>query len=211
MKKSIQRLIVWMFALPILLASCSETDTTVDSYANWDVRNQEYIDSIAKVAKANLGDAVGQWKVIRSYKPVLPELGDEDENVNTFVYCKVLAVGTGEVSPLFKDTVAVNYRGKLIDGTVFDQNYTGEYNPSFATPVEFAVGAVITGWTTALQHMKAGDRWEMYIPYELAYGASGSGTILGYSTLYFDVDLRKILPLKGLIRSLADEEFQEVE
>lgn len=204
MKKSILKLAVWMFALPLLFAACSETDSSVDPYENWDVRNQTYIDSIATVAKANLGDGVGEWKVIRSYK--LPPLGlNEVGEVNDNVYCKIVAVGTGDKTPKFTDNVATNYRGKLVNGTVFDQSYKGVYDPTIATPIEFTLSGVITGWTTALQVMKEGDRWEMYIPYSMAYGTSGSGTIPGYSTLYFDVDLRKVIAVAENERSLAAE------
>ena len=91
--------------------------------------------------------------------------------------------------------MAVNYRGKLINGTVFDLSYKGEWNPSIAVPVEFPVSDVIVGWTTALMNMTVGSRWELYIPSELAYEEAGSGSIPGYSTLFFDVDLVKLIPL----------------
>lgn len=192
-----------MFVLPLLLASCGETDSSVDPYENWDVRNQEYIDSIATVAKTNGGDEVGEWKVIRSYK--LPPLEmNEVGHVNDYVYCKIVTVGQGSVTPKFTDNVATNYRGKLINGTVFDQNYKGVYDPATTTPIEFTLSGVITGWTTALQLMKEGDRWEIYIPYNMAYGTSGSSSIPGYSTLYFDVDLRKVIQVAENERSLAE-------
>ncbi len=191
--------ILWIFGL-ILAASfsfvaCSESNDDVDPYANWDSRNQNYIDSIAKVARANEGINVGQWKIIYSYK--LPDLGiGQTGGTNDYVYCKIKESGNG-ATPIFTDTVYVNYRGKLINGTVFDQSYRGTYDPATAIPVKFNVGAVITGWTTALQQMKVGDEWEIYIPYNLAYGSSASNSIPGYSTLIFDVALMKVLPLKG--------------
>ncbi len=83
------------------------------------------------------------------------------------VYCKIQKVGDGTESPIATDTVAVNYRGQLINGTVFDQSYKGELNPSIAVPAEFPVGDVIVGWTTALMNMTVGSRWELYIPSEL--------------------------------------------
>ncbi|MGL4852067.1 MAG: FKBP-type peptidyl-prolyl cis-trans isomerase [Phocaeicola sp.] len=203
MKKSILKLAAWMLLLPLLLASCDTTDNSVDPYENWEVRNQDYIDSIAVVAKSNLGEGVGEWKVFRSYK--LPPLDmNEEGHVNDYVYCKILSVGDGD-SPLFTDSVSVNYRGRLINGSVFDQNYRGEYDPAISTPSVFVTGQLITGWTTALQHMQVGDRWELYIPHGLAYGATGSGAILAYSSLYFDLHLRKVAPLKGVTRSVEDE------
>lgn len=179
MNKSILWLISLLFAASFAIVSCSESDGEENPYANWQERNQKYLDSIAAEAKAN----PGEWKVVRSYK--LPPLGlNEQGKVNEYVYCKIINNGEGE-RPLFTDTVAVNYRGKLINGTVFDQSYKGELNPSIAVPVEFPVSDVIVGWTTALMNMTVGSRWELYIPSELAYEEAGSGSIPGYSTLFF--------------------------
>ena len=95
----------------------------------------------------------------------------------------------------------MNYRGQLINGTVFDQSYQGELDPETATPRKFLVGAVIAGWSTALMKgfggMKAGDQWKLYIPYPLAYGKDGTEGIPGYSTLIFDVNLVDIFPLNS--------------
>ena len=166
MNKSILWLISLLFAASFAIVSCSESDGEENPYANWQERNQKYLDSIAAEAKAN----PGEWKVVRSYK--LPPLGlNEQGKVNEYVYCK------------------------LINGTVFDQSYKGELNPSIAVPAEFPVGDVIVGWTTALMNMTVGSRWELYIPSELAYEEAGSGSIPGYSTLFFDVDLVKLIPL----------------
>ena len=124
------------------------------------------------------------------------------------VYCKIQKVGDGTESPIATDTVAVNYRGQLINGTVFDQSYQGELDPETATPRKFLVGAVIAGWSTALMKgfggMKAGDQWKLYIPYPLAYGKDGTEGIPGYSTLIFDVNLVDIFPLKGMGKSIDD-------
>lgn len=200
MNKSILWLIGLLFVTSLSIVSCSETDGTEDPYANWEERNQRYIDSIATVAEANQGNGEGQWKIIRSYK--LPPLGlNEQGKVNEYVYCKIIDNGEGE-RPLFTDTVAVNYRGKLINGTVFDQSYKGELDPSTAVPAEFAVSQVIVGWTTALMNMTVGSRWELYIPSELAYEETGSGSIPGYSTLFFDVDLVKLIPLASKGKSV---------
>jgi FKBP-type peptidyl-prolyl cis-trans isomerase FklB len=96
---------------------------------------------------------------------------------------KVIAEGAGE-SPAAHDQVTVNYRGRLIDGTEFDSSYKrGE-------PATFGVSGVIKGWTEALQLMKPGAKWELYIPSALAYMERGSGAQIGpNSTLIFDVEL----------------------
>jgi len=96
---------------------------------------------------------------------------------------EVIESGDGE-SPTADSTVKVHYHGTLIDGTVFDSSVNrGE-------PIEFNVGGVIPGWTEALQLMKVGDKWKLYIPYQLAYGANGAGGVIGpYQALIFEVEL----------------------
>jgi len=197
MKKSIFWVLGLLFSVSLAVTSCEETDGAVDPYHNWEERNQLYIDSIAKVAKANPGNEVGQWKVIHTYK-FNPTMNDLNPDVNDYVYCKVLENGSGMIRPYFTDTVSTHYRGWLIplyDGSkvVFDQSYQGDLNPEVAIPVEFAASGVIEGWTTALQHMVEGDRWEVYIPYGLAYGTYGQSDIPGYSTLIFDMCLEEII------------------
>ena len=95
---------------------------------------------------------------------------------------KVLEAGSGE-SPDQDDIVSVEYKGTLIDGTEFDASQPGN-------PVTFPVNGVIPGWTEALQMMKPGAHWQLFIPSELAYGPNGSpGRIAPNSVLIFDVKL----------------------
>lgn len=99
---------------------------------------------------------------------------------------RVLKDGTG-TSPKATDTVTTHYRGKLIDGTEFDSSY------SRGQPARFAVNAVIPGWTEALQMMKPGAKWELFIPSKLAYGENGIGQAIGpNSTLIFEVELLSV-------------------
>jgi len=98
---------------------------------------------------------------------------------------KVLRAGTGS-SPQETDTVEVNYRGALIDGTEFDSSYKR------GQAAVFPVNGVIAGWTEALQLMKVGDKWQLFIPPELAYGERGAGPIGPNATLIFDVELLSI-------------------
>lgn len=101
---------------------------------------------------------------------------------------KVLAEGSGE-SPKSTDEVSVKYTGKLIDGTVFDST-----DKQGGQPSKFRVNGVIKGWTEALEKMKKGARWELYIPSELAYGERGRPSIPPNSVLIFDVELVDIHP-----------------
>ncbi|HYG36377.1 MAG TPA: FKBP-type peptidyl-prolyl cis-trans isomerase [Clostridia bacterium] len=95
---------------------------------------------------------------------------------------KILSAGTGAI-PKSNDMVSVNYRGTLLDGKEFDSSYKR------GQPAKFAVNRVIRGWTEALQMMKVGSKWQLYIPYTLAYGENGSRNIDPYSTLLFEVEL----------------------
>jgi FKBP-type peptidyl-prolyl cis-trans isomerase FklB len=96
---------------------------------------------------------------------------------------KVITSGDGP-SPSLDDTVTTHYRGTLIDGREFDSSY------SRGQPASFPVKGVIKGWTEALQLMKVGDKWELYIPAELAYGATQrSELIQPNSTLIFELEL----------------------
>ena len=96
---------------------------------------------------------------------------------------KVLKEGTGK-SPKLADSVVANYRGTTIDGAEFDSSYKR------GAPAEFPVTGVIKGWTEVLQKMKVGDKFQVFIPSELAYGLRGSpGSIGPNSTLIFEIDL----------------------
>jgi FKBP-type peptidyl-prolyl cis-trans isomerase FklB len=95
---------------------------------------------------------------------------------------KILTEGSGKL-PKAADSVTVNYRGTLVDGTEFDSSYKR------GQPVTFQVGKVIPGWTEGLQLMKEGSKWQLFIPPQLAYGARGTIRIPPNSTLIFEVEL----------------------
>lgn len=98
---------------------------------------------------------------------------------------KVITMGTGE-KPKPTSKVKVNYVGRLIDGTEFDSSYKRK------EPTSFKCNQVIKGWTEALCLMTEGSTWELYIPYNLAYGERAAGKIPPYSTLIFTVELLEI-------------------
>lgn len=101
---------------------------------------------------------------------------------------EVLEEGNGP-QPTAQDQVEVHYTGKLIDGTVFDSSVDR------GVPATFGVTQVIPGWVEALQLMKAGSKWRLFIPSQLAYGPTGTpgGPIGPDSTLIFDVELLKVI------------------
>lgn len=98
----------------------------------------------------------------------------------------VIKEGTGK-KPGKNDTVTVDYRGTLIDGTEFDSSFKR------GQPATFQLNRVIPGWTEALQLMKEGSKWKLFIPPDLAYGERGAGGTIGpNSTLIFDVELLSV-------------------
>lgn len=98
---------------------------------------------------------------------------------------EVLTEGEG-TPPTADDTVSVHYKGTFIDGEQFDSSYDR------GTPAEFGVTQVIAGWTEALQLMKPGAKYKLYIPGALAYGPQGRPGIPPNATLIFEVELLEV-------------------
>lgn len=100
---------------------------------------------------------------------------------------EVITEGNGP-QPTANDRVEVHYTGSLIDGTVFDSSVER------GVPATFGVTQVIPGWVEALQLMKEGSKWRLFIPSQLAYGPQGAGGLIGpNATLIFDVELLKVI------------------
>lgn len=174
--------------MPLCILSCSEDTEEDNEFEDWQNRNEAYFQDIYQTAMTN---SDGSWKIIRNYTFEDSITVDYDDNI----VVQVLEAGTGSGSPLFTDSVLVNYRGRLIpsesypEGYVFNESYTGDYDYMTARPAKLVVGEMIDGFATALQHMRIGDHWRVYIPYQLGYGASDSDGIPAYSTLIFDIAL----------------------
>ena len=172
------------------LISCSESDddTSVEEYPDWQARNDAFFASL----EDSLSHDGNTWKKIKSFTK-----DDKTAGINTeYVYVKVLEENPySEGSPIYTDTVRVAYRGRLLpsttysEGYVFDQTYVGDYNFHTSSVLDDAVSSFANGFATALLHMRKGDRWRVYIPYQLGYGVSGSTGIPGYSVLVFDMVL----------------------
>jgi FKBP-type peptidyl-prolyl cis-trans isomerase len=118
------------------------------------------------------------------------------ENGGGMYYYRIIKQGDITASsPALQDVVKVNYKGMLINGTVFDGTYSGA-NPltdSAAKPVEFTVNKLIPGWVENLTQMKPGEIRTIVLPYYLGYGMYGAGSaILPYTTLRFDMHLISI-------------------
>ena len=99
---------------------------------------------------------------------------------------EVMKEGTGAM-PKATDKVTTHYHGTLLDGKVFDSSVNR------GQPIDFQCNGVIQGWQEALQLMKVGSKWKLFVPYQLAYGERGAGGDIGpYETLIFEVELLKI-------------------
>ena len=96
---------------------------------------------------------------------------------------KELVKGTGAI-PTQSDEVVVKYEGKLVDGTVFDSSYERKEQTN-----KFRPSQVIKGWTEALTKMPVGSKWQIFVPYQLAYGERDMGKIKPYSALIFTIEL----------------------
>lgn len=189
---SIYILSLLAMVLSSALVSCSESNEEDTEFSDWQTRNEQYFDQKYSEVKALVDAGNTEWKILRKWS--------YEGNVATHSYdhilVNVLKEGNGAGCPLSTDTVDVHYSGRLIpsesysDGYVFDQSWTGEFNEETAKPSTFAVtGTVVDGFSTLLQYMHIGDKWRVYIPYQLAYGKKVQGSVPAYSTLIFDVEL----------------------
>ena len=193
MIKSIEQvatsLVKWLMPLCLLtvvpLISCEEDDDddedTSAEYENWQQRNDEMLELWAADPE------------LQKYKNYALNESATAGNSDC-IYVKVLEKGKGTETPMLTDTVRIAFRGRLIptktypEGYVFDQSYLNDFSWKTAYPKTDC--GWITGLQSALLQMHVGDRWLIYIPYNLAYGSSsGSTTIPAYSNLIFDVAL----------------------
>jgi peptidylprolyl isomerase/FKBP-type peptidyl-prolyl cis-trans isomerase FklB len=97
--------------------------------------------------------------------------------------------------PHAQDEVKVNYEGKLVDGTVFDSSYDR------GQPAAMPLNHLVKAWQEALQLMRPGDEWILYVPPELGYGAEGQGSIPPGAVLIFRIELIDFLPAPGTVQA----------
>lgn len=196
----------------MLFVSCSETDDTNTEYTDWQSKNDTYFEQQYQRALDSMAVNPTKWKLIKNLSKdpavegahtdyvivhVLSQAEDHDENA-TPAYAE---------SPLYTDSVRVHLRGNLIPspsyneaspsygfkGYQFDTSWNGNYDASTIVPASYLVSGLIDGFATALQNMHVGDRWEVCIPYQMAYGTTDRSSIPGYSVLIFDVTLHSFV------------------
>jgi len=178
--KSIQFNILSIIVLSIFFTSCLPSNPAT-TLAEWKNSNDTYF--------TNMKDSTGY---VLYTVPAIDGGGS--------YYYKITTRGdSSSVSPLVSDQVVVDYRGKLVTGSVFDQNYTGAIPPpdSIATPLTTAVNALVIGWQENLVQMKVGEIRSIVLPQELGYGTSGAGnSISPFSTTIWTVKLIKVIHSK---------------
>lgn len=199
MNLSIKRNFILLFAFFAIVAgfsSCLKSEEPFEQYRNWYIQNENYFTKLQKSG---------------SYESDSIPLNEG----GGVILKKVLKEGTGTETPYFNSTVKVFYTGKrLKDGSdatedmiTFDTtfkitNVPGSNPPvalddeglkEYNNPATFAVNSLIKGWTYALQQMVVGEKAEIVIPWILAYGVQGQGSIPPFSTLIFEIELVEII------------------
>ena len=187
-------------AATLSFTACSDKEEAGE-YDNWKARNDQFLDSIAKVAKAN---ADGKWVVCQSYT-----LGDDtglyEDDPQNFIYMHYIEKSQNTQAPMYNDSVRVHYIGRLIPSDQHPAGYcfgksssTTTFNEETDVPTLLGVNGNNTGFITALLYLHEGDHVQLYIPYGLGYGVSEyiSASIPAYSTLIYDLKLAKIYRFK---------------
>jgi FKBP-type peptidyl-prolyl cis-trans isomerase len=161
-----------VFAFLVLISSCKSDEPSAE-LLKWKSDNEAFFSSMKDSADYS------------SYN--IPSI----RGGGNFYY-KIKAQGDSlSGSPAYNSTVKVNYRGKMVDGYIFDQSFIG-IDPridSTAKPITYYANGFIPGWTENLMQMKTGEIRTIVLPQELGYGINGQGIIPPYSTLIFDVQL----------------------
>lgn len=178
-----------MLVLPVLV-SCEKNEESVDhTYDRWKERNDSAFHAIYAQAQDSVKAGSPRWRIIRSDNSTL--LPTEKNSI----VVRIDSIGTGNESPLYTDSVCINYRGELLNGRIFDHSgfrsdYESVFSPIYCYPTHMYVGSNIEGFRTALQYMVDGDLWHIYIPRTLSYKPEETPSSLPkYSMLQFDVQL----------------------
>ncbi|WP_303208797.1 FKBP-type peptidyl-prolyl cis-trans isomerase [Bacteroides oleiciplenus] len=215
MKKRLLVFLPFLLLTMGVFISCEEVEEA-SKYDNWQERNEAYIDSLSLIVNGRAdriieggkyegdnGDSLKLSKI-----PVGELFAIKDSYTSTtdnphYIYCKKIKADNPKGQrPLYTQSFSAYYYGTIIIGERFDGNFTGysaidrgTLDPEgktwtdFDSPSTFSVTGVITGWTTIIQYMYTDERWMVYVPYQSAYGTSGRGSIPGYTTLIYDMEL----------------------
>lgn len=189
-----------LFPFAGMVSSCSEDSGEEGEFDNWQEKNEAFISQLASNPN---------YKKILTYTKNATTVSNVSNS--DFIYVEVLESGSGTETALFTDSVLYTYRGRLIPsksyekGYVFEETFLGDFDWSTASMQKACVSynpdptsngtrefLFTPGFCTALQNMKKGDHWMVYVPYQLAYGEEGSSPIPGYSTVIFEIAVADI-------------------
>lgn len=192
----------------ICLFSCSETDDTNTEFENWQAKNDAFFEQQYQRAVDSIAVNPTKWKLIKCFSKDKNTEGAHTDYIIVHVLSQrenhdECTTPQYAESPFYTDSVRVHVRGNLMPSTSynvasasygnvgyqFDTSWYGAYNAATMIPVAYSVSGLIDGFTTALQNMHVGDRWEICIPYQLAYSSTEKSSIPAYSTLIFDLTL----------------------
>lgn len=176
----------------LLFSSCSEDDNTIEEFPNWQETNANYWNSLYSTTQQKVSSGDVSWKIIKNFS--IEDTLNTGKNTD-YIIVNVLKNGTGSGCPIYTDSVRVRYTGRLLpsasysEGYIFDTTNPNGIDDSQAAVADFVVSNVVDGFSTALQHMHIGDKWEVYIPWTLGYGTtqSASSSIPPYSVLRFTI------------------------
>ena len=182
---------IYLFSLVLLalaFVSCSETEEE-GKFANWRARNEAFLDSLQQVYDAKTDPE------LEFFVPFT------DPGMKIF-YKRTVKNDEGR-RPVIPNVVSAYYRGSYYTGEVFDQNFTGKDPGDFDSPTEFWVNPIsmsnpphiipVDGWIEKLQRMRTGERWTVYLPWDMGYGTSDRDGMPGYSVLVFDIKLESVV------------------
>ncbi|MDE7154309.1 MAG: FKBP-type peptidyl-prolyl cis-trans isomerase [Muribaculaceae bacterium] len=175
-----RKLVYLIFLLPLVIgylsSSCSNSNDNWEDYEDWRVANEKWME--AQAARADGSGNAYYQRIVPAWNPGVYIL------MHTF---NDKAQTQGNLVPLMSSTVAVKYKGMFFDDVPFDSSYLS-VDSLYTTKLT----NVIEGWQIALQNMHVGDSVEVLLPYQVAYGASGSAAIKPYSALKFHIKLVNI-------------------
>lgn len=208
-----------IFFFLLLFVSCSDDDDETNEWENWQTKNDTYWSDLYTQTQQRIADGDSTWMIIPSWTLTDQKASDNTSTITLsptdYIIVHTEENGSGTTSPMYTDSVRIHYLGRMIpspsysNGLIFDASYdyTQGYNLSTMRPYDGRAGSFIEGFTTALLHMHKGDRWLVYIPYQLAYNnttpgsssvnygtssyssTSTSSLIQAYSNLIFDITL----------------------
>lgn len=187
-------------------SSCSESDDETEEYPEWQTKNESYWTSLysstlaRKAAGDTAVDTIRKWS-LQNQKPYYAN-STVSYSATDYIIVEKKQAGTGTELPQYSDSVGIYYQGHLIPSTTYTGGYIFDssvgwndaYNTALMKPSVLNVSDVVDGFATALLQMHEGDRWTVYIPYQLGYGSTEQSAIPAYSTLIFDLTLAKIYP-----------------